>query len=591
MNTLREMRECGQLCDALIKCDGGEFQVHRAIMSACSPYFRALFTNSMNDDDNRTQRDYVIPGVDAEMLAIIIEFAYTRICCITESTVQRLLAAADQLNIMGVVRECCDFINDRIDATNCFSIRSFARAYFCKGLERRAHSYIMKNFPEIAERNDEYLELSTDELHELIDSDELNVRNEEICFLAIVRWIDHDAEARKQYIAKLLGTVRLGLLDANYFVEKVKCHPYVKDNEDCRTLVIETIKFLYDLGLSLQDGKEDKESESVLIESPLAKPRVPHEIMFAIGGWSGGSPTNLLEAYDTRADRWVKVDTVDEIGPRAYHGSVVLDKRIYIIGGFDGVEYFNSVRVFDPANKTYQEVAPMNSRRCYVSVAQVDNYIYAMGGFDGHSRLNTAERYNPTTNQWSIIAPMHYQRSDACATVMGNKIYMTGGFNGQECLLTSEYYDPETETWTVIAPMRNRRSGVSCIAYHNCLYVLGGFNGISRMCTVERWSPQTNSWTSVPDMYTPRSNFAVEIIDDMIFVVGGFNGVTTIYHVECYDEAANEWYEATDMSVFRSALSVCVVNDLPNVYDYIHKDREKLVDEKVKLNRATPRSP
>ena len=35
--------------------------------------------------------------------------------------------------------------------------------------------------------------------------------------------------------------------------------------------------------------------------------RVPHEILFAIGGWSGGSPTNFIETYDTRADRWVKV--------------------------------------------------------------------------------------------------------------------------------------------------------------------------------------------------------------------------------------------------------------------------------------------
>lgn len=511
MNTLREMRECGQLCDALLKCEGGEFQVHRAIMSACSPYFRALFTNSMKDNDSRKPNSYFIPGIDADMLAIIIEFAYTRICYITEETVQRLLAAADQFNILGIVRECCEFIGRRIDVTNCFSIKKFANAYFCRDLEERAHRFIMKKFPQIATKNDEYLDLELDEVVKMIASDELNVRNEEICFTAILRWIDHDAENRKQHIAKLLSAVRLGLLDANFFVEKVKCHPYVKDSEDCRTLVIETIKFLYDLGLSLQSGREDKEKETVLMESPLAKPRVPHEIMFAVGGWSGGSPTNLIEAYDTRADRWVKVDTVDVIGPRAYHGCVVLNGLIYIIGGFDGMEYFNSVRVFNPANKTYQEAAPMNSRRCYVSTVQLGGSIYAMGGFDGHTRLNTAERYNPATNQWSMITPMHYQRSDACATVMDGKIYITGGFNGQECLTTSEYYDPETDQWTLIAPMRNRRSGVSCIAYHSNLYALGGFNGISRMCSVERWNPITNSWTTIPDMYTPRSNFAVEV--------------------------------------------------------------------------------
>lgn len=85
----------------------------------------------------------------------------------------------------------------------------------------------------------------------------------------------------------------------------------------------------------------------------------------------------------------------------------------------------------------------------------------------------------------------------------------------------------------------------------------------------------------------------------MIFAIGGFNGkfsfffkclkcneliyflgVTTIYHVECYDEKTNEWYEATDMNIYRSALSACVIDGLPNVQDYIHKHRDRLMEEK-----------
>lgn len=59
-----------------------------------------------------------------------------------------------------------------------------------------------------------------------------------------------------------------------------------------------------------------------------------------------------------------------------------------------------------------------------------------------------------------------------------------------------------------------------------------------------------------------------------------FPGVTTIYHVECYDEKTNEWYEATDMNIYRSALSACVIDGLPNVQDYIHKHRDRLMEEK-----------
>lgn len=55
-------------------------------------------------------------------------------------------------------------------------------------------------------------------------------------------------------------------------------------------------------------------------------------------------------------------------GPRAYHGTVCLGHVIYIVGGFDGTEYFNSVRAFNPISKTWAEVAPMNAKRYTVQV-------------------------------------------------------------------------------------------------------------------------------------------------------------------------------------------------------------------------------
>lgn len=67
--------------------------------------------------------------------------------------------------------------------------------------------------------------------------------------------------------------------------------------------MIETIKFLYDL--DMEEGRD------VDLTNPIARPRVPHEVMFVIGGWSGGSPTNVIETYDTRADRWITVEHAD----------------------------------------------------------------------------------------------------------------------------------------------------------------------------------------------------------------------------------------------------------------------------------------
>uniref|UniRef100_A0AAZ1XHW6 Uncharacterized protein n=1 Tax=Oreochromis aureus TaxID=47969 RepID=A0AAZ1XHW6_OREAU len=92
-----------------------------------------------------------------------------------------------------------------------------------------------------------------------------------------------------------------------------------------------------------------------------------------------------------------------------------LNEQIHIMG-------------FDLTTHTWQELAPMHSYRCYVSVTAMDGYIYAMGGFDGYSRLNSVERYQPSTNQWTLIASMHQQRSDASCTTLHHKVGGSSGF-------------------------------------------------------------------------------------------------------------------------------------------------------------------
>ena len=39
-------------------------------------------------------------------------------------------------------------------------------------------------------------------------------------------------------------------------------------------------------------------------------------------------------------------------------------------------------------------------------------------------------------------------------------------------------------------------------------------------------------------------------------------------------------YDCTDMNIYRSALCACVVRGLPNIYEYINKDRNKAEEKK-----------
>lgn len=213
-----EFRQRGQLCDAILRADGVEFPVHRLILSACSPYFRALFTNGLHETE---QKVLEIPGISANMMEIVIDFAYTREARVTSENVEELLPIADHLHIVGLVKASCKFLKSSLNIDNCIGIRNFSRNYFCTHLSNDAMRFILRNFHEVCEKSNELLMLGLTDMVEILGHEELNVKTEEPVFETIIRWIDHDVESRRQHIFPLFQCIRLCLLSTSYFVEKV----------------------------------------------------------------------------------------------------------------------------------------------------------------------------------------------------------------------------------------------------------------------------------------------------------------------------------------------------------------------------------
>ncbi|TKS88271.1 Kelch-like protein 10 [Collichthys lucidus] len=548
-----ELRLEGDFCDAVIRVEDAEFQVHKIILCKCSSYFRALFRCWSSPN----KKIFEIPGLSPDIMQLIIDFAYNDYVSVTEDNVQELLLAADQLNVMDLVRICCDFLGKQLCPQNCIGIWQFTSICYSLELQRKAYHYIIDHFEEVASC-EEVQQLTVDELTDFLGRDDLNVKRESTVYEAIIHWVCYRPNERKDDIAIPFSKLRLALTSEDFINKKVISNDLMNTNPGCLHMAVEALDII---------RRTRNNSTMSGVCNAAARPRLPDAILLAIGGWSGGDPTNVIEAYDYRADRWITVTNNLE-SPRAYHGTAFLNGYVYCIGGFDRVEHFNCVRKFDLNTSTWHEAAPMYYRRCYVSVTVLNGSIYAMGGYDGHTRHSSAECYRPETNQWSHIAPMHEQRSDASCTTLNNKIYICGGFNGNECLQTCEYYTPENNQWTMITPMSCRRSGIGIIAYADHVYAVGGFDGNVRLRSVEAYDPRTSTWHAVPSMMTTRSNFGIEVINDQLFVVGGFNGFSTSYNVESYDITTDTWSGVCDMALFRSALSCCVVSGFPNMARY-----------------------
>uniref|UniRef100_A0A6P4EJZ8 Kelch-like protein 10 n=1 Tax=Drosophila rhopaloa TaxID=1041015 RepID=A0A6P4EJZ8_DRORH len=220
LNTLNELREANLLCDAQISVGEQAFNVHRAIMCSCSSYFRAQFTGfyaascgcrtgAAAVEENRV---IYIPGISACIMNCVIQFAYLRKTNICEDNVHELLICADYVGMVGLVKQCTNYLSRTLTPENCVSIMGFARFRFLEDLYLKSRNYMLRYFTEVAARNTDIMDMNVKDFYGIISDDELNTREEDHVWKLCVKWIDRNPESRKQHVAHLMNGVRLGLM-------------------------------------------------------------------------------------------------------------------------------------------------------------------------------------------------------------------------------------------------------------------------------------------------------------------------------------------------------------------------------------------
>lgn len=88
----------------------------------------------------------------------------------------------------------------------------------------------------------------------------------------------------------------------------------------------------------------------------------------------------------------------------------MLNDRLYVCGGYDGITSLNTVECYDPDRDTWTLLAPMNKHRSAAGLVAFDGHIYALGGHDGLSIFDSIERFDPQTGVWQMATPMLSKR-------------------------------------------------------------------------------------------------------------------------------------------------------------------------------------
>ncbi|KFB45323.1 AGAP001513-PA-like protein [Anopheles sinensis] len=309
--------------------------------------------------------------------------------------------------------------------------------------------------------------LDAAQLANLLRSDDLNVPNEEEVFHALVAWIRYDPEARKRHIPELLALVRLPLLQPSV-IHSGPRGGSLRRSERVPAAGDGSVQVASYPGPSFIDR-----------DGPYPPSKVHHGSAAGLGGMDGHKGAISIESYDPRLDKWTLLKNMPT--RRLQFGVAVLDDKLIIVGGRDGLKTLNTVESFDLNTMNwFTLVPPMGTPRHGLGVAFLEGPLYAVGGHDGWSYLNTVERWDPSARTWSYVAPMSAMRSTAGVAVLGNRLYVIGGRDGSVCHRTVECYDPHTNKWTLRAPMNRRRGGVGVGVLNGFLYALGGHDYAER---------------------------------------------------------------------------------------------------------------
>uniref|UniRef100_A0A672HAJ5 Kelch-like protein 12 n=1 Tax=Salarias fasciatus TaxID=181472 RepID=A0A672HAJ5_SALFA len=495
LNAMNSLRKSNTLCDITLRVENTDFPAHRIVLAACSDYFCAMFTSELAEKG----KSFVdIQGLNASTMEILLDFVYTETVLVTVENVQELLPAACLLQLKGVKRACCDFLESQLDPSNCLGIRDFAETHNCLDLMQAAELFSQKHFSEVVQ-HEEFMLLSQTEVEKLIKCDEIQVDSEEPVFEAVLNWVKHNRKEREPYLPDMLEFVRMPLLTPRYITDVIDAE-------------VSPLRWLC---------QRSPASYRWVWKPNIARKRryvatvSLHDRVYVIGGYDGRSRLSSVECLDYTADE-------------------------------DGVWY---------------TVATMNVRRGLAGATTLGDMIYVAGGFDGSRRHTSMERYDPNIDQWSMLGDMQTAREGAGLVVASGLIYCLGGYDGLNILNSVERYDPHTGHWTSVTPMATKRSGAGVALLNDHIYVVGGFDGVSHLDSVEVYNIRTDYWTTVASMTTPRCYVGATVLRGRLYAIAGYDGNSLLSSIECYDPVIDSWEVVTSMATQRCDAGVCVLRE------------------------------
>ena len=143
---------------------------HKFVLSISSPVFEAMFYGELAET-----KDFIeLPDCEYESLLEFFRFMYSDEANLSGSNVMGVLYLAKKYFVPSLADKCTDYLQDKLDASNAFSILPKAHQFDEKKLVKRCWKVIDEHCEE-ALKSDGFATLERSLLEEVVTRDTLNI--------------------------------------------------------------------------------------------------------------------------------------------------------------------------------------------------------------------------------------------------------------------------------------------------------------------------------------------------------------------------------------------------------------------------------
>jgi len=282
-----------------------------------------------------------------------------------------------------------------------------------------------------------------------------------------------------------------------------------------------------------------------------------------------------------------------EGNPRSSASCFVINGKAYLVGGFDGDDFYQDTWEYDPELNWWKQMSPFPGKARSAGVAftingkgdaklndfwefdaqrepqwvqktdfgglaryaavgfAIGNYGYIGTGYNDNGDSKDFWKYDPSTDKWTQITSVGgSKRRSACTFVINGYAYLGTGINNGSYETDFWKFDASVETWTEMLPLDNDdsysivRSGAVTFTLNGKGYIGTGYTS-GYTSTIWEYDPTTDLWNDVTGFEGSARGDAVGFsIGDKGYITTGKNG--SYYFDDIWSFNPTEEYDGDD---------------------------------------------